>query len=80
MELLLLLWSPHGGFRTWFDVQGAVAALWADASIYPVAWPGCRLGRGAGGVGSRPAGCCAFVHWHIHGLLFDDWGASAGGV
>lgn len=51
-----------------------------NTSIKLVTWPGCRLGRGAGCVGSTLARGCAFIDWHIHGLLFDDRGASVGGL
>lgn len=77
---LQLVWVHDGGFRSWFRAQVAFPALWADGSVNPVARPGCRLGCGAGRVGSSPAWCCAFIHRHVHGLLFDDRGASVRGL
>lgn len=51
-----------------------------DTSIKLVAWPGSRLGGGARCVGTNLVWHCAFIDWHIHRLLFDDWSASVGGL
>lgn len=50
-----------------------------NTSIKLVPWPGCKLGCGARCVGTSLAQHCAFIDWHIHRLLFDDWSASVGG-
>lgn len=50
-----------------------------DTSIKLVPMPGCRLGAVARCVGTGLALHCAFIDWHIHRLLFDDWSASVGG-
>lgn len=55
-----------------------VPASGHNASIWLVPQPGSGLRGGTRYVGTSLAQCCAFIHRHIHGLLFDDWGASVG--
>lgn len=57
----------------------AVPVGWNHTSIELVPWPGRRLGGGDRCVGTSLARHCAFIDWHIHRLLFDDWSASVGG-
>lgn len=58
----------------------AIPVCGANTSIELVPWPGHRLGVVASCVDTSVARKCAFIDWQIHRLLFDDWGASVGGL
>lgn len=76
---LLLVRVQQRDFRAYFGVQVAFPVVGYDTSIKLVPWPRHRLGGGARCVGTSLDLRCAFIDWHIHRLLFDDWSASVGG-